>query len=210
MTRLKSNKEYAIKLVHPEFGDFYLTYKNTPVYNTPLTYFFSKNLSKVSTWKTLSYLEKEVSEIYKKLDNSIGKIHLSFGELNMNDDVDNLILDNTIFKQKMIISRKKYYFPISDITSKELVENAKEIINNLNTTLIEDSKNITNLLIDSNQMEKSFMKTFGKLGSDIHLYRKNKNFLEKFKDNNYAYLEIVDASYKFRLLKLKTLMNLDK
>ena len=26
MSRIKSNKEYALKLTHPEFGDFYLSH----------------------------------------------------------------------------------------------------------------------------------------------------------------------------------------
>ena len=44
-----------------------------------------------------------------------------------------------------------------------------------------------------------------KLRNDLNLYRKDHSFLEKNKNSEEIFLDIVDASYSFRLLKLRNL-----
>ena len=82
----KSNKEYAIRLVHPEWGDWYYQY-------TPENYYwgrsntdpvFTQNLSKVTTWKTTKSVEQKISDIQESL-NKKKKIRLNFGK-NVDDN----------------------------------------------------------------------------------------------------------------------------
>ena len=53
MSRRKTLKEYAIKIVHPELSDFYYQYNTVnSYYATSNNYYFTQNLNKVQTWKT--------------------------------------------------------------------------------------------------------------------------------------------------------------
>lgn len=200
MGRRKGHKEYAIKLVHPELGDYYYHYNNNGGYYNPcknnalFSFYFTQNLNKVSTWKTLKFVEKQILEIKNRLDQKNGKILIELGK----DAKDEL-------KENAILSRKKYYYPIKSIMSKVHIDNAKNNLDKLNQTLVEDSKLITKLIKSSKHLEKDFMKIFHKLHDDINSYRKDHNFLEMNSNAEPIFLEIVDASYSFRLLKLKTL-----
>lgn len=69
----------------------------------------------------------------------------------------------------------------------------------------EEKDIITRLIKKSKHIEKEFMKIFQKLQDDINQYRKDHKFLETNNNSEPIFLEIVDASYSFRLLKLKTL-----
>lgn len=194
MPRLKTNKEYAIKITHPEFGEYYYSHYND---GYPTKYVFVKDLSKVLTWKTKSFVEKQIIEIISNLHSHIGHILLSLG----NDIKQEL-------KSKVILSKKKYYYLINAVTSREIIETAQNDLDRLNVTLLEDCINITKLIEKNKHVEKEFQKEFIKifkqLGSDINLCRKSYNLLDN-PQNAKVFIEIADASYKFRLLKLRTL-----
>ena len=190
--RVKSRKDYTIKLVHPEMGEFYFHYYNRDY--TRYNYYFTQNLNKVKVWKTSKFVESQIKDIFDKLDDKKGKVFLEFGEE-----------PNEEMKSKLTISRKKYYFTINSIMSKIHIDNAKNNISELNETLVNDSKLITKLIRKNKHIEKDFMKIINKLTNDINMYRKDYNFLEKSKDSEPVFIDIVDASYGFRLLKLKTL-----
>jgi hypothetical protein len=194
MGRRKTNKEYTIRLVHPELGEFYYHYTNGDWGRN--TYFFTRDLHKVTTWKTVKYVDGEIKKIILNLDaKSKSKILLEFGK-----DVpkEELLL-------KMTISRKKYYYPITKVSSRFHIDNAKNTLNKLEETLLNDSKFITKMIKKSRHVEDGFMHIVNKLTNDLNLYRKEYSFLENNKDSEPIYLDIVDASYGFRLLKLKTL-----
>jgi len=128
------------------------------------------------------------------LQKNEGHILLEFGE----EPKDEL-------KDKLTVSRKKYYFTIKSIMSKQLIKTAKDNVDKLNESLVDDSKMITKLIKKNKHVEKDFMSIINKLTTDVNMYRKDYKFLEKNKDAEPVYLDIVDASYGFRLLKLKTL-----
>lgn len=207
MARFKTNKEYAIKITHPEFGVYYYSHCNSPYYsynsqNTKYKYIFVQDLSKVLTWKSTGFTEKQIIEINTRLINHSGQILLSLGA-NVNQET----------KSKLILSKKKYYFEIKAITSRENVKTAQDDLNRLNVSLLEDCKNVTKLIKKNKHVEKDFQKEFIKifkqLESDINLCRKSYNFLDN-SQNVEIFIEIVDASYNFRLLKLRTLNNLQE
>jgi len=191
MGRRKTTKEYAIRLTHPDFGEFYFNYFNNDSYN------FTQNLSKVTTWKTLSAVKSLISYIEQSVENRQHRIVLPFGK-----DVNNI---EERFRSKMTCSMKRYYFPINSIKSKNEIQRAKDNIEKLNKTLLPDSEYITNMIKHSKQLEKHFMGFVEKLRNDLNLYRKDHSFLEKNKNSEEIFLDIVDASYSFRLLKLRNL-----
>ena len=191
MGRRKTTKEYAIRLTHPDFGEFYFNYFNNDSYN------FTQNLSKVRTWKTLSTVKSQILCIEQHLERRDHKIILPFGK-----DISNI--EETL-RSRMLCSMKRYYFPISSIKSKNEIQRAKDNIEKLNKTLLPDSEYITNMIKHSKQLEKHFMGFVEKLRNDLNLYRKDHSFLEKNKNSEEIFLDIVDASYSFRLLKLRNL-----
>ena len=190
-----NNKKYTIRLTHPKFGSYYYNYKNSDYYGNDTVYTFTQNLSKVTTWKTINCIEKEVLEISSILGANRGKIVLSLGS-----DVSDEIKNDTIF-----CSRKRYYHPIFNVKSEILINNAKKTIDRLDSTLKMDSKNITKLIKKNKHLDENFIDILNNLVKDSTLYKKEHNFLEKVKTYDDVYIDIVDASYGFRLLKLKTL-----
>ena len=193
MPKIKSNKEYTIKLVHPVFGDFYYQYNNLSAGYLNNVFVFTQNLSKVKTWKSIKYIDKETNYIIENVSSGKSKIYLSFGQ-NVSDDII----------MKLILIRKRYYYIINMISSKSHIQNAKNNIKDLNSSLLEKSKIITKS-IKKCKIDDDFMLILNKLSSDIHLYRKDYKFLQKYQDAEQVILDIEDASYGFRLLKLKTL-----
>lgn len=196
MGRIKTNKEYTIKLIHPEFGEYYLYYIRNNSYGNGISYIFTKNLNKVLTWKTIKYVEEEMKSIKDRLSNVTGDILLSFGE-NVNEEL----------KPRLIYSRKKYFFKVSFATSHALMEEAQNNINSLNISLLTDSELIFETIKNGMHFEKEFSKIIKNLDSQISKYRTEYFFLEKSKTNG-VFVDIVDASYNFRFLKLKNLNNL--
>jgi len=234
MSKIKINNECAIRINHPEFGIFYFSYGGlTEKYNT---FVFTKDISKVQTWKTEKFSEKQINIIISKMECNKGKIYLSLGTKNEYEYTDNIIQ-----------SRKKYYYvidSIKNVRSKINLISANKNIETLNITLIEDSKNIQNIynniknnffinkiytlnicddnfddilnksnetltsLNTYNEKQTDLLFKVNNYIEDISLYKKYKNIIEE--SNNYygLYLDIIDASYGFRRLKLSTLKSL--
>lgn len=224
MPKIKTSKEFAIKLIHPDFGEFYFSYFGWN--NTQHHYVFVQNLSKVSKWKTTKFAEKQVKIMQDNLKNERGKIMLSFGS-----DIDDSL------KPLMTVSKRKYYLPITDIKILSDTTNATENIRknneefkNTSGVFLDSFKNIQDDLVlklkdyilDNNaSMEninidkylsdvKLFVKNTNILSKSINTYLSNKKVLEESARYNGSYLDIVDASYNFRGLKLKTLKTIDE
>lgn len=206
MPRRKTNKEYAIRLVHPDLGEYYFNYNNTgdnyAYYNNkPSSFMFTQTLKKVNIWKTLSVVEAQILQMIEDLNSKKGKILIPFGsELNENWSEK--------AKANMIFKRKKYYYQINNIVSKYHIDSAKSNIKKLDETLLADSIMITEMIKNSLHLEKDFMKKIKQFENDINSYRKDYSLLDKHMNFDVAYLDIVDASYGFRYLKLKTLKEL--
>lgn len=199
MGRRKLTKEYAIRLVHPEIGEYYFNYINTGgYYETKTDAIFTQTLSKVRKWKTLKTVEEQILTITNELKSKKLKIFIPI----TNDARENFSDD---IKNKMICNRKKYYYPIEKVISKHHINAARNNVNRLNETLLCDTKMISEMIEKSEHLEKDFMKIIKKLENDLNTYRKDHSFLDKNKDVDIAHLDIVDASYGFRYLKLKTL-----
>lgn len=75
--------------------------------------------------------------------------------------------------------------------------------------MVLDSENISDLikkfLINNDLLDKNFMELFNNLSKDIKEYQKNYDIIKKHNIMNSVTLDIVDASYGFRYLKLKNL-----
>lgn len=209
MPKNKIFKDFAIKLIHPDFGDFYYSWRREH------NYVFVKELPKVMKWKTTKFTEKQIKLIQSDLEKNKGSILLSFGD-NVNDSL----------KSRMIISKKRYYFPITEIIDMSNLNVAKEGINKYNSEFkdvyekfLVSLKDIKNDLLLKNTDEKTFIndineniltfknfvKDTNKLSKNIDNYLYHKNILEELSTHSGSYLDIVDASYNFRKLKLNTI-----
>lgn len=200
MGRRKLNKEYSVKLTHSEFGDYYLGYvRNTYNYRylNNITYIFTKNLNKVTTWKNNNYASKIISNITEGLNKNTCEVLLSFGT----DVKDEL-------KDRLICSRKKYYFKISFATSQLLINEAEKNIKSLDVSLINDCESMLETFKKGGHIDKDFSKKIKKLDLQVSSYRNDYYFLQKVKKND-VLLDVIDASYGFRTLKLKTLNNIN-
>ena len=105
MSKLKTNKEYAIKLTHPEFGDYYFSYDRWNIKYR--NYIFTKSLKKVMTWKTIKFAEKQINLLLSNLNSGKGKVLLSFIDC-FDDNIKSLI----------ITSRKKNFYVINSVNYK--------------------------------------------------------------------------------------------
>lgn len=195
MGKRKSTKDYAIRLIHPDIGEYYFNYCDNSN-----NFVFTQTLSRVQTWKTNETLNWQIENIESKLKSQSSRIILSLGK-----DVSDIKEE---IKTKLICSMKRYYYPISCIKSKQLIENAKNNIIRLDKSLLPDSELITDMIKHSRQTDKNFISILKTLESDVNLYRKEYAYLQKNKNAEEIFLDIVDASYNFRLLKLKTLKNI--
>jgi hypothetical protein len=187
MTKIKSNKEYTIKLNHSELGDFYYrTKKSCDKYNNRsynFNYYFTQDINDVQTWKKQKLVEKKVEDIHYDVNTKDCKIFLA--------------IDNS-----------KTYYAISNITSSVYTEKITRILTDLKESLITDSKNIYDMIGEDRQTEDNFMSNIKLLENDLNTYRKNYSFLKKTNthiNDKEVNLSVVDASYGFRLLKLKKL-----
>lgn len=197
MARKKILKDYTIKITHPEFGEYYLNYiRNNYGYSSTIdvSYLFTKNLNKVKTWKTTKSIESEIKFMQERLVKNRGEILLIFGS-----DVDDEL------KTRMVVSCKRYYFKITSFVDKIKINAAKNNISLLDSTLISDSELITEGIKNGDHIiDKTFVKKIKQLQSDISNYKEDYLYLEKNKDVDVT-VDIADASYGFRLLKLKNL-----
>jgi len=235
MSKIKINNEYAVRINHPEFGIFYFSYSSNNIKGE--TFVFTKNLSKVQTWKTIKFSDNQINVIISAMKFKTRNIYLS-----LDKNIENKTQDN------IIKSRNKYYYVIDssqDIKSKMLLLTADKNIKKLNDTLIEDSESIYNLYtnIKTNVITSNFKKInncdvdFDKILKDsndtlsaiqlqndiqnelalkvnnyiddISQYKKDNNILKEFECYTGIYLDVIDASYGFRKLKLKLLNNIN-
>jgi hypothetical protein len=200
MARRKTNKEYAVRLTHPTLGVFYYHYTpSSYYYSSGYIFYFTQNLSKVKTWKTQRFVQKEILNIQDRLNKKSSKIYLSLGT-SVPDEL----------KNKVVISRKRYFYPINSITSKFHLDEAENTIKQLSNTITADSKLVAKMAKKLKISDK-FMEIVDRLYKDVKVYKEKNEFLHKMKNSNSEsiYLDIVDASYGFRLLKLKTLKNIN-
>jgi len=234
MSKIKINNEYAIRINHPELGIFYFSYCGLNEKFRPFV--FTKNLSKVQTWKTDKFAEKQINIIISNMKSKNGKIYLSLGA--------NIECE---YSDKIFQSRKKYYYlidSIQNVRSKINFITANKNIKNLKSTLIEDSEKICDVY--NNMKNGFFTNKINKIENcevdfddilndssdtllsinkykdiqddlifkvnnyieDISLYRNEIGILEESKTYDGLYLDIIDASYGFRKLKLQTLNSL--
>ena len=225
MSKIKTNKEYAIKVVHPEFGDFYFSYDGHGGFKK--TYIFTKNLSKVVTWKTSKFAKKQIDLILSYLETDKGKILLSLGE-----EVDENV------KNRTILSRKKHFYPVNLAKSKLRVNDAIINIKGLNSNMIVNSKNLIKSIdnlsknIFINNFESSFddrkmflnlehteesikkikdsLNVLGKFYNDSIFYVDEHKTIKNYEEDVDVYLDMVDASNNFRGLKMRTLKKLEE
>ena len=108
--------------------------------------------------------------------------------------------------------RKGYVYYITSITSKTHLDKAKNDVKQLSESLLNDSKMVTKLIKTPSFMSVSnnVKKILQGLVKDVNLYEKSYNYVQKNKNVEPVYLDIVDASYNFRFLKLKTLKGIQK
>lgn len=186
MSKLKSKREYAIRLVFPEVGEYYLS--RIEKQWSKCTYLFTSELTKVQKWKT----KNKVDDIIKKISESKNSIYLLLG-------TETNLLPK--YKDNISFSMNKYRFLIKDIMTKENIDKIRSDINGLDAVLLEDLSLIADL-IQYKKIDKDTFVFLKKFEKDIHLYR-ILNGYSIFDDNKY--IDIVDASYGFRYLKLKAL-----
>lgn len=203
MPRIRTNKQYAISLVHNDLGNFYFNYLNDGGYNGDYKkYMFTKNLNKVHKWKTLSVVEEYIEELVSNLKFNKNKISIQFEKTIPNVPIE--------YESKIENYRGRYYLDINKITSKNIIDKSKTVLENLDETLEMDSFFIYNKIKNCSHTEiDDFDKIIKKLANDIKKYQYNYKRLEENKkmlDN--CYLDIVDASYNFRTLKLRNLKSL--
>jgi len=206
MPRVKLIREYAIRLVHPILGIYYYNYTNYNWYNGGSWFMFTQDLSKVSKRKNIKSLEKQISQITESdLSSDVSfeihsdKILLPLGkELKENLDPE--------IKNKIFHHRNRYYYSIDNIVSKYHIDKAENDFNESNKILSSNIKSIVDMFNDSEYLNDDFIKTIKSLEYNVNVCRDNYNFLkETKKTSKQAQLDIIDASFNFRYLKLKTL-----
>jgi hypothetical protein len=213
MPRFKSNKEYAIRITHEQFGELYLSreniiyeYKNNSYsnwyggYKVSITKFiFTKSLSKVKTWKTLKLAEEKSNSIINTINtNQKNKIYLDFGKTpNTTEDV----------KRLLICERLKYFLIITKLVNSNSSQRNK-IDSNLSkqhVKLVKDANLIAETIKNSEFINGNFHNSIEKLKTDVIKYTQDYEKFEKSKLSENITFDIIDASYNFRLVKLKRL-----
>jgi len=221
MSRIKSNKEYAIRLTVPEHGEYYFSHvKNTDNFRFR-TYVFTNVLSSVTKWKTISAIEEQVFIINKLMIEGGCKILFQSNESN----------DNTIE------IRKKNYYQIDMICSDIFYNKISEKIEKIKNDIISTENNIkTQKKVIKNKYKSKNYETFNKkldtvedieiildnnrsftnllfnlkcyindsMKSNVKL-EENYKILEKFKMCKGSNIDVVDVSLNFRLIKLKNI-----
>lgn len=203
MARRKTTKEYAIRLIHPELGEYYFNYMNTGNYYSSKQipeYVFTQTLKKVNTWKTKNVVEKFVKDIVSTVNGKKRKIYIPLGkELDEN-------LSREI-KSKIVCIKKRFYFSIENIFTDSEVVRLKEENEKIHSAIVIDSKFIKKKIKEEDFTSEDFLIVLNKFNNSIKRYNKNTNTL------NTTLLEgridIVNASYGFRYLKLKNLKSIE-
>ena len=203
MARRKTTKEYAIRLIHPDLGEYYFNYMNTGNYYSSKQhpeYVFTQTLKKVNTWKTKDVVEKFVKNIVSTVNNKQRKIYIPLGkELDENLSVD--------IKSKVVCIKKRYYFSIENIFTNSEVLHINEENEKLNVSITADSKYITKKIKEEDFTSQDFLIVLNKFNNNIKRYNKNTKVLNSCLLE--GRIDIVNASYGFRYLKLKNLKSIE-
>jgi hypothetical protein len=196
MSRIKSNKEYALKITHPEYGDFYLSHVQKYRFGNKLDhgYIFTKDLTKVRKWKSEKYILNCIEEIKKYLNNKNADIKLVFGS-NVRDEL----------KTKLSFYGKRYFLMIPFITSEEMLKNAKDEFDKTNEKLISSSKEFVKILKKKNFNTEDFSENYRVFNNHKYNHARHYECLENHKKGEEVFFNIANASFGFRLLKLRTL-----
>lgn len=209
MTKVKairSSKTYSMKITHPIMGEYYFSYINSFDYRNP-KFVFTQNLSKVKKWKNKKSVEHFIISMKKTIKGDSwyhsGSIVIPLGKT----------LDPKLKNLKNIeLINKRYFFYIKNI--KEEIDIKKEI-----KKLDETKKLIKSRSKEYNELLDNIFENRGKMDSLIRIsnsitnhirnYINKDKFINEHKVNETDFLdshiEVVDSSFNFRKLKLRTL-----
>lgn len=199
---MRNNKEYAIKITNKNLGDFYYHYTKILWKDNYRYYVFSKKTIGIRKWKTIGYINTVIDEIFEKLLHN-NRIARSMILLECTDLFNEGIVKESEYN--LLISRKKCFIQVTKVSSKNMIERTDlEISNYVSkiTSLMKTAENdkILDLTVVKKMLDNLKLKI-----TSYNKYKKcdNANYQDYINNS----IDYVDASYNFRLLKLKKLMN---
>lgn len=199
---MRNNKEYAIKITNKNLGDFYYHYTKILWKDNYRYYVFSKKTIGIRKWKTIGYINTVIDEIFEKLLHN-NRIARSMILLECTDLFNEGIVKESEYN--LLISRKKCFIQVTKVSSKNMIERTDlEISNYVSkiTSLMKTAENdkILDLTVVKKMLDNLELKI-----TSYNKYKKcdNANYQDYINNS----IDYVDASYNFRLLKLKKLMN---
>jgi hypothetical protein len=182
----KNNKEFAIRLYHPEFGYFYYSHANDS-YTRNKKFYFVQNLKSVSKWKKKDVAEKNMEYILSK---NYHTLILSFDK---SSDIQHTDIE--------VYGKRKYYtinrIPLTETNIETLKTKSVELEKSLNNNF-----DMMSELFNKKIFNDDFFKRVNLFNKDTRAY---KNIHEKLRSDEGVHLDIVDVSFNFRSLKLKKL-----
>ena len=193
--RAKTNKEYAIRISHPNMGDFYYSHYN----ENGRKCMFTQDLSKVSKWKTKKIVEDFIKNY---LFDCKYVLVINLGKV----DTDYVTTD----KNKYVF-RKRLYYSIPAVAEKGKILEYNESMELVYDSLKKQLVDFNNLLTDDDFLKKQYEKEnrdiLNKFVNNINMFKKYQNNIIKYtKDlEDTFFVDIVNASFNFRTLKIKTL-----
>ena len=196
MGRFKSNKEYAIRITHPELGSFYFNYENYQ------KFIFTTDLSKVRKWKTLKIANDQVDRILKFTN------YRNSGMTIFN--CDNLIIPDHL-KNNVVTERKRKIYKVRHLISKDRIVEIENAMDELYLALKVQLKEINNLFENDTfkdlQYNDDVKNNFNNFTKNIAKYKQKQKIHIRHLNDKYekVYIDIVDASFNFRVLKIKKL-----
>ena len=204
MGRIKSNKQYSIRITHPIHGVFYYSHFNWD----KMQYIFTQKLSSVSKWKTKKIVEQNISEMVQHTTNS-RNIVFQVGVVKDDDTT----LGDIELGQDMFVFRKRIYQKVRQVIKKSEVSESSDEMLKIYDTLKLGLKELNELFGDDSfidvQYEKDTKSIFNRFVQNMNMYNKHQNRVIKAtklrKNNQLVYIDLVNSSFNFRGLKLKTL-----
>lgn len=193
MGRIKTNKQYSIRLKHVELGDFYYSYTNSRK-----QHIFTKKLKSVAKWKTKSLVERKVNFIVR---HKYDKHSIILFIRKLNKDENPIFSTNTFTKNRII------YIYVENIENRKKLEDSFNENLSLHESIKENFDVVgeffkNELLIEN--YKNDFKKVFDNLVTNINKYKKNMNILSK-NSKQCSVIDIINSSYNFRGVKLKML-----
>lgn len=187
----KNNKEYAIRLYHPEFGYFYYSHSNI-AYTRNKKFYFVQNLKTVAKWKKKDVAEKNMEYILSK------KYHTLLLSFNKNSEIQHTNIE--------VYGKRKYYtinrIPLTEKNIETLKLKKEELQKALDINFVLMSELFNQKIFNDN-----FFKMVNLFKRDTRAY---KDIHDKLRNDEVVVIDIVDASFNFRGLKLKNLNSLEE